>query len=339
MTVRVEPASRAGHALIHLPGAAAAAARPEFGIRRDEDWGEDKLGPNGWQTSDATLSPDRAEVAGADLVLHVGWSVCRHLESGVYTISVPAGGIAAASMQWPHIQPEHAGSRDVFSPAPPLVADAAPPPPVQASVEPKRAEPREPEHARQSRVPLLIGAVVVLAAAAGLAVWQPWKTASVPDEAPAALPAPPVVTPAVPPSSPPSSPPPSPPAAAVPTLGDMSVADVLAKAPNVAAITEEGQRRLAGNRHDDGLLLLEAAADRGDAAAAAALGKLYDPVGFQPGGPIPKPDPRQAARYYRDAARAGADVAAARDALHGQLERSAQGGDLGAGLTLKDFWP
>lgn len=340
MSIRVEPASRAGHALIHVPAAAAASKRPGFAIRRDEDWGEDKLGPNGWQTSDAELSPDRAEAVGADLVLHVGWAVCRHLESGMYTLSLPAGGIAGAAMQWPHIQPEHAGSRDVFSPAPPLAPDAgtaptqppAPPPPL------------EPQIAGKSRMPLLIGVLLVLAAAAaGLAVWQPWKTPT-----PAATPATPEATPpavAPPAVAPPIVPPPAvtPPEAAVPTptpaLGDMSVPDVLAKAPNAAAITAEGQRRLDGNRHDDGLLLLEAAADRGDAAAAAALGRLYDPVGFQPGGPIPKADPRQAARYYRDAARAGADVTAARDALHQRLERDTQGGNLGAGLTLKDFWP
>ena len=90
---------------------------------------------------------------------------------------------------------------------------------------------------------------------------------------------------------------------------------------------------------DDGLLLLEAAADRADPAAAAALARLYDPVLFQPGGAIPRPDPRQAARYYRDAAQGGADVAAAREALRQSLQARGAAGDLAATLSLKDFWP
>ena len=341
MNIRVEPAPRAGHALIHVPGAAAAAGKPAFGIRRDEDWGEDKLGPDGWQTSDAALSPDGADVAGGDLVLRVGWSVCRHLESGMYTLWLPAAGVTGAAMQWPHIQPEHAGSRDVFSPAPPPIdtktAETVQPPPIAPS-NPLVAPPPT-----RSRLPWLIGAALLLAAAAGVAVWQPWKAVSpspTPLAAPTTQPEPP--PPAPPPAPPPTPIPPPAPAPVEPppplSLNDMSVPDVLAKAPNPAAITAEGQRRLAGARHDDGLLLLEAAADRGDGTASAALAKLYDPVGFQPG-IIPKPDPRQAARYYRDAARAGVDVGAARDALHQQLERDSQGGNLGAGLTLKDFWP
>ena len=132
---------------------------------------------------------------------------------------------------------------------------------------------------------------------------------------------------------------PVPPPAAPVGLGGLSVPDVLAQAPNPAAVAAEGERRLQGDRRDDGLLLLEAAADRADPAAAAALARLYDPVQFRPGGPIPQPDPRQAARYYRDAARGGADVAAAREALRQNLQTRVQAGDLGANLSLKDFWP
>ena len=69
------------------------------------------------------------------------------------------------------------------------------------------------------------------------------------------------------------------------------------------------------------------------------LARLYDPVQFRPGGPIPQPDARQAARYYRDASRGGVDVAAAREALRQNLQTRVQAGDLGANLSLKDFWP
>ena len=112
--------------------------------------------------------------------------------------------------------------------------------------------------------------------------------------------------------------------------------DVLAQAPNLGAVVTEGQRRLGTAQKDDGLLLLEAAADKGDGAATAAIARLYDPVLFQPGGAIPRPDPRQAARYYRDAARLSQDVTAPREALRQWLQaHSSMAND----LVLKDFWP
>ena len=130
-----------------------------------------------------------------------------------------------------------------------------------------------------------------------------------------------------------------PPQPGSPPFGSLSVPDVIAQASDPAAIRAEGERRLQSDRKDDGLLLLEAASDRSDPVAAAVLARLYDPVIFQPGGPIPKPDARQAARYYRDASRGGIDVTAAREALRLRLQTQAQRSDLGADLMLKDFWP
>ena len=371
MTVLAEadPAHPAGHALVRVPGAAAAAGSPGFRIGRDAGWGDDKLGPGGWQGSDALLQPDRAEASGPDLVLHLGWAVCRHLECGIYEVSVPAAGVAAEAVFWPDIVPMHAAPLDVVRPAMAApVAEAAPvvlPAPVAAPVPPK-PDPQLPdrpmpdllkaallEPARPAALPqpapnlqpelttgrpasrgrpaIAILAVLLLALAGGAGYWwlhrgpEPVQAAAVAPEPP------PDPIPILPP---PPTPPPGPPG-----LGGLSVPDVLARAPNPAAITAEGQRRLHGDRRDDGLLLLEAAADRADPAAAAALARLYDPILFQPGGPIPRADPRQAAHYYRDAARGSADVAAAREALRRSLEARAAGGDLGASLTLKDFWP
>ena len=120
----------------------------------------------------------------------------------------------------------------------------------------------------------------------------------------------------------------------------MSVPDVLSRAPNVAAIAAEGRRRLSQGKPDDGMLLLEEAADRGDGSAMMTLGGLYDPVNFRPSALLAKPDPRQAARYYRDASRAGvSEVAAKRDALQAFLRAKAAAGDLQSELILRDFWP
>lgn len=337
MTLQVEPdpAHPAGHALIRVPGAAGAVGAPGFRVQRDAGWGDDKLGPGGWQSSDALLAPDRAEASGPDLLLHVGWGVCRHLEAGVYELSVPGAGLAQVGVYWPDIVPLHAGGgQPVMAPrvavetaAQPAVSPVPPPaPPVlHAAVEPALGgQAANPPPGRTSAGPGIAKTVIPVAAVLGLLAGGAFWWMRTPGQVDTAQVAPPV--PAAPPAAPAG-------------LGGLSVPDVLAQAPNPAAIAAEGERRLQAERRDDGLLLLEAAADRADPAAAAALARLYDPVQFRPGGPIPQPDARQAARYYRDAARGGADVAAAREALRQSLQARVQAGDLGANLSLKDFWP
>lgn len=334
MSARVEPdpAHPAGHALIRVAGAAAAADRPGFRIQRDAGWGDDKLGPTGWQSSDALLQPDRAEAVGSELVLHVGWPVCRHLEAGVFEISVPAAGVTQEGVYWPDIVPLHTGASAALSqkeqPKAAATVKVDPPAPKPPATHPSAATPAPAPSPVQTATPqptpgpdILKGAifaaclgVLLLVAGVGTYYWRGRHPESTN-----------VATTTVPP-------------AAV-GLSGLSVVDVLARAPDAAAITAEGERRLQSDKRDDGLLLLEAAADRADPGAAAALARLYDPVLFQPGGAIPRPDPRQAARYYRDAARGGSDVASARSALERNLQERAQAGDLGAGLSLKDFWP
>lgn len=141
----------------------------------------------------------------------------------------------------------------------------------------------------------------------------------------------------------PKNPEPAKPPATVPPenpFSNMSVQDVINKAPNVNLIAQEGKRRLANQKADDGVLLLENAASRGDASAMLQLALLYDPLTFKNGGPIPSPDMREAARYLQKAAQAGsADAATPRSALHDWLQTKANGGDEMARLTLKDFWP
>ena len=349
MTVRVEPdpAFAAGHARMVVPGGAAGLGGPGLRIQRDEDWGDDKLGPQGWQSTESVLVPDRAEARGADLVLHLGWAVCQYLEAGPYSVWVPGAGVEGVTVAWPDITPLHGGTVSMFAVG--QAAETVVPVAALPDVVPRAG-------AGSGRMLAVLGLLVLLAAGGGGAWWMYGRAKPV-AEAPAA-PAveaavtPPVAPPPVipPPVPTPATPPPVAPEPAVAPaappalgglggLGGLAVPAVLAQAPNPAAIAAEGQRRLDSDRRDDGLLLLESASDRGDPTAAAALARLYDPVLFRPGGPIPRADPRQAARYYRDAARAGADVAAARDALRQELERRSRGGDLGAGLSLKDFWP
>jgi TPR repeat protein len=105
-------------------------------------------------------------------------------------------------------------------------------------------------------------------------------------------------------------------------------------------VTEIALRRQARGQHDDALLLLEVAAGQNHGPALTALARLYDPNGFRPGRPFGNPDPRQAARLYRDAARAGdAAAEAPRAALRAWLEAEAARGNPTAPLALREFWP
>ncbi len=353
VSVMPDPAHTAGHALVRVAGAAGAVGAPGFRVQRDAEWTDATLGPQGWQSSDAVLQPVLAETDGADLLLHVGWDVCRFLEGGVYSLSVPGAGVEPTGVYWPDIAPIHtapaAPKTPVTAPVPQAPSVPLPPPAVGLTPAPvisPGAAPGAGAGAPRARAGLfaLIGLVLLAAVAGGIyaatrnrgATDQPAPTQAPPPSPPEATPP---ATPAPPPEPPHPTPPEPPSPPAPPDLTQLSVPDVLNRAPNVGAVTAEAQRRLGSTQRDDGLLLLEAAADRNDADAAAAMARLYDPVQFQPGGPIPRPDARQAARYYRDAARGGANVSAARDALKRMLETQAAGGDLGAGLVLKDFWP
>ncbi len=401
ITVTPDPAYQAGHALIRVGGAAAASGNPGFRVQRDAEWSDDKLGPDGWQSSDALLQPVSAEAAGGDLLLHVGWEVCRFLEAGVYAVSVPGAGIEPTGTYWPDIAPLHGGV--VAQPAPPPPPPAAPAaaivpapapitpplpdadetiiravppvaPPLPRPVPPQGPPPSPLQGAPQGPmvpgppppvpgvfergglIPVLVGFALLLLVIAGSLLAgrsarreemadatpipepvQPTPPAPPPPQPPPNPPTPPTRTP--PPPTPPTPPPTPPPPPGPVDLSRLSVPDVLARAPNTAAVVEEGRRRLRGTQRDDGLLLLEAAADRGDAAALAALARLYDPVLFTTDGPIPRPDARQSAKYYRDAGRAGGSVSEPRDALRRMLRAQAEAGDVNADLILKDFWP
>ena len=120
----------------------------------------------------------------------------------------------------------------------------------------------------------------------------------------------------------------------------LALRDVVGRAPNAAGIAAAAARRQQQGRHDDALVLYEEAAERGIAAAMTALARLYDPVDFRRGEPFASPDPRQAARYYRDAVRAGDPAAAAhRERLRAWLSQQAAAGNETARDALSEFWP
>lgn len=301
-------------------------------------------------------------VEGNDLLLTIDAdSLGDILESGSpYQIKIPELE-CVASVIWPEIIARRGNSRGVINTktppkAVPIIEEIKEELPVIQAEVPPQIEPVIEEEAplihdepkRSSSVPLIasIVAIVVIAGAGG-AFWyvkhqkphqevkkeqvvkkeEPKKEqAKAPEVAKNQQPA----TPAQPPKPEPSF---------AESLQKMSVTDVINKAANTAMITKEGERRLEVKQYDDGVLLLENAASKGDMVAMLKLGMLYDPVDFKQGGAIPSPDMREAARYFQKAEQGGLkDATAPREALKDWLTKQADAGDEMARLTLKDFW-
>ena len=339
MMLRVENDRRfsLGHARITLAGVQAP-SDGGFRIVR-EGYAAANLGRRGWQVQEEKLSPVEIRQEGADTILVIGPRLTRHLEPGPLVFLLPATGLEA-SLFWPDdidvfdgdLPPETVMPREPeTAPKPPPVA-AAPPAPAPSPAPPPREEIVVP--ARQegtSRMPLFAGIGLLLLVALGGAAW--WFTASPP--APSPIPAP-VVTPT------PTPTPPAPIAAERPWLersDGMNLRDLVQSASDAAAIHAAALRRQAAGRHDDALVLFEEAGERGHAPALTAVARLYDPIGFVAGRPFRAPDPRAAARYYRDAVQKGdAAAQAPRAALKTWLEEQARAGNGTAETALKEFW-
>ncbi|MCA3366874.1 MAG: hypothetical protein INF79_14805 [Roseomonas sp.] len=318
-----------GHARIIITGLQA----PSDGVFRivREGYAAANLGRRGWQVQEEKLSPVEIRQEGADTILVIGPRLTRHLEPGPLVFLLPAAGLEA-SLFWPD-------DIDVFDgelppePMLPREPDVAPKPPAPAAAPipqapmPAPAEvPSLPASAENSsRVPFLVGIGLLLLVAIAGAVW--WFSAAAP---PAPTPAP-IATPA----------PPAP--AERPWLersDGMNLRDLVQSAPDVAAIHAAALRRQAAGRHDDALVLFEEAGERGHAPALTAVARLYDPIGFVAGRPFRAPDPRAAARYYREAAQKGdATAQAPRAALKTWLEEQARAGNGTAETALREFWP
>ena len=212
-----------------------------------------------------------------------------------------------------------------------------------------------------TKLPLILAgiAALMLLVLLGGAAWWYWLRPVDPPPPPAPItqvpPNPPAVPPQVTPPTPEPTPDPTPtpgpilstppaPGPTAPTWPDgtdsLTLRDLVQRAANPAGIHAAALRRQAAGRYDDAFVLFEEAAERGHAEAMTAIGRMYDPNGFVPGRPFSNPDPRSAARFYRDAARAGdLAVGAPRAALRETLDAQAQRGSGSAASALQEFWP
>ena len=325
-----------GHARITLAGVQAP-SDGGFRIVR-EGYAAANLGRRGWQVQEEKLSPVEIRQEGRDTVLVIGPRLTRHLEPGPLVFMLPVTGLEA-SLFWPDdidvfdgdLPPETVMPREAeTAPKPPPLA-AAPPAPAASPAPPPRADIVMPARQESTpRTPLFAGLGLLLLVAIGGAAW--WFTAAAPAPSPAPAP---IATP---------TPPPSPPATAerpwLERSDGMNLRDLVQSAPVPAAIHAAALRRQAAGRHDDALVLFEEAGERGHAPALTEVARLYDPIGFVAGRPFSAPDPRAAARYYRDAVQKGdAAAQAPRAALKTWLEEQARAGNGTAETALKEFWP
>ena len=330
VSARADAAAGGGNALLRITGAAGASADPRFRIMLGEGTAPE-LGPRGWQTAAALLSPTDATVDGTDLVLRVGPSVVDALEPGVFLFSLPAAGVEEITLVWPGTIPTSgagappAGDQEAETERTRVQPPPPPPPPPPPSPPPPPPPPPPsplPPSPPSSRWPLLALAALLLLVTAGGGGWYylRWRQPVVPRQ---------VNKNHIPPS---------------PTYTHEShcengtVAQVLACKTSAHGLFVIGQRRWAKDPNG-AFLILETAIDHQSAHAAYFLARHLDPVDFKPGGPIPRPQAREAARDYRLAAKADIPGAAEhRAALKSWLEVQAKKGNVMAPLTLHDFW-
>jgi hypothetical protein len=334
--VEPDPQQPYGHALVRLPGAAAAATDPRFLIRR-EGYEKGVLGPGGWQVGEAHLSPLSADAEGDDLVIRLGPQVVDLLEPGTVLLTVPAAGFDGFAV-WPDIAPSYTGSTSRLreSPsqperkkeaqlAPERIVEPRPEPPPKPVPEPEPKPAPSPVPPRR-HWPRYAALVLLLLVGGGYGVWRfiipvppdcnGASGARIPDGCRGSV-----------------SPPPH------PECETGTPAQILACNPTPQRLAELGQQLMNAGRANDAELLWEAGADQGSGSAALRLAKLYDPNSFRPGGLVPRPDPRLAAKYYRQAADAGVtDVAEPREALRRYLEDRRGRGDQDARIILQEFW-
>lgn len=338
MNPRVENDRRfsLGHARITIAGLQVP-ADGGFRIIR-EGYAAANLGRRGWQVQEEKLTPVEIRQEGADTVLVLGPRLTRHLEPGPLVFLLPAAGLET-SLFWPddidvfdgELPPDPVMPREpeVALKPPPIAAAPTPPPPPAPLPSPREDVVVKPAEEGKSRIPLLAGIGLLLLVVIGGAAWCFTVT---PQPAPIATPAPT-----------PPAPPPAPVTAERPWLersDGMNLRDLVQSASDAAAIHAAALRRQTAGRHDDALVLFEEAGERGHAPALTAVARLYDPIGFVAGRPFRAPDPRAAARYYRDAVQRGdAAAEAPRAALKTWLEEQARAGNGTAETALKEFWP
>lgn len=363
--IRVEaepmPDGLPGHARIVVTGTAEPAGRVTYMLRR-EGYAAGFLGRDGWQMTEEALAPldvvPVPEEQGWALVL--GPEVSSHLTEAPYMLRLPHLS-QELGIFWPGIEEyvpgtvyvPRGGRRDAAPAEPARVSFATPDakagPPAAAVVsaakpataDPPPAIPRDDDAARIIAPPptpiwkkpaFVVPALVLLLAGGAVGLFHDrlfGERAARVDVAQ---------------TTPPAAPPPARATPGQPRWPEgtdgMTPNEVVAAAPDAAGILRVALRRQDQGRFDDVIPLLQTAAERGEAEAAFALARLYDPVGFVAGRSFREPNAFEAAKLYRDAQQRGhAGAGERRGTLRAFLEARAAADDREARSALAEFWP
>ena len=364
-----DPQRGAGHAIVRLEGCSAASSGA-FSLRRGSDM--KFLASGGWQESEMLLTPDRCEVRDGHVCLSIGPSVVDQLDPlAAYLITVDGQrfGVEMSSLEYSSLGGQ-AGVMPVPPQAPSMPVEPEPEPvaPEAPQTEPDPAPPVQPEAPSDSGPeqldmgeampvrrrpvwPLILGVLALLAVTGG-AAWYflgQNKVAETPplpvQEAP--VPASPE-TPAVPDD-----------ATKKPSVDAADTAGTATPAPSVeASPMQKARDHLRGQADpatsvalarplrtpdvqpqdaDAAFLLLEDAAQKGNAEAMFLSGQFYDPACTLPRGSI-MPDMGMARTLYESARSSGVTEAeAALSALRRHAEAEAAKGNADARALLRDW--
>lgn len=340
-----DPQRGPGHACILLEGCPAV-ANASFTLQRGSDM--KFLAASGWQESEYPLAPDSVDSAGGCVRLHVGPAVVDQLdplsayqigmdgrriglkiEQLVYSREHENGGAmpdmpAASPVSAPLPEPEPAPAPEPLpEPEPePVPAPAPEPAPQAPSVQ--EIPPRSPNRL----LPVLL--LLLLLVVAGAAAWY-FLVHQRPD-----APVPPV--PAQAESVPEKPAAGAQPAAPAPTALEEARAHLRGAADPAASLALAKPLRTpeaSPEESDAAFLLLEDAAQKGNAEAMWLVGQFYDPAAVLPRGSIPV-DMSLAYQWYEKAKAAGvAQADAALKALRAHVEAEAGKGDMEARMLLQ----
>ena len=288
------------------------------------------LGPRGWQESETLLTPEAWDNDGGSLRLAVGPAVVDEVDNlDAYRISLRGVGscaLAVKSLVYSHIAGGHGmGAATQAAPQPAPVAPEpesiveSPEPPL-AFEEPQQPTPQledplemnTPQPEKSGGKGMLVVLLVLALAAAGAVAW--WFLLREPEKAP--LPTPPAQTQnADKPQNPdqaqpkPADAPKQGADAAKPALTPLASAREQLRGqalPDVSLAMAKPLRKAEATPEetDAAFLLLEDAAQKGDAESMYLVGQFYDPASTLPRGSIPA-DLTQAKRWYDQAVQKG----------------------------------
>lgn len=328
-TIAVDPSRGPGYGIIEIEGVGGISS-PAFVLQRASDG--KCLSSGGWQESETAITPNDWSATDSSASLNVGPEVVDELDSlDAYRVTLPGYGACAMSVgkimysnisggqgmaggyhapEAPATRPDPDPYPTVTSPEEVLMPE---PDPIPVQTEPplQMASTAETTGNGSGKLIALI-AVLALLICAGVAVW--WFVLREPSTPP--LPATPEQTS----SSSASATPPAQGSGANPseksplaTAREQLRGEAL---PDVSLAMAKPMRKADASpeESDAAFLLLEDAAQKGNAEAMQLVGQYYDPATTLPRGSIPV-DMTQAKRWYDEALQKGQDKAQVQSSL------------------------